>query len=93
MRQTTVRFLKKMPCSEVVEAEKLLSQLFPGFVSEDVERRTKLQVEKLNLKNENATCISGVEFNVNFCKNARCKRRAAKKDDTIIIIIIKEDTK
>ncbi|XP_046860819.1 uncharacterized protein LOC124454056 [Xenia sp. Carnegie-2017] len=78
VRKEALRFLKKMRCSEFVEAEKLLNELFPGSLNEDVARRTKLKMKELHLKNKHAMCISGIEFHFSVCEQGRSKRAARR---------------
>ena len=36
MKKEAVRYLKKMPCSKVAEANEILLSLFPGILGDDV---------------------------------------------------------
>ena len=74
VKAETMRFLKKMPCNEVPEAEEMLRNLFPGALDDDVSKRVKSEIENID---ERATCISGVEFHLKNCQYSRAKRGLA----------------
>ena len=61
MKKEAVRFLKKMPCSKVAEAEEMLNSLFPEALGDDVSARTKSEIQNRNLE-KSPSCFSGIEF-------------------------------
>ena len=75
VQKEAVRFLKKMRCGEVGEAEEMLHSLFPGALSDDVSAKAKTEVQNRNINND-ATCITGIEFHLKTCQYGRAKRGA-----------------
>ena len=76
VQKEAVRYLKKMRCGEVAEAEEMLHSLFPGALSDDVSAKAKTEVQNRNINN-NATCITGIEFHLKTCQYGRAKRGAS----------------
>ena len=75
MKKEAVRFLKKMPCSKVAEAEEMLNSLFPEALGDDVSARTKSEIQNRNLV-KSPSCFSGIEFHLKSCENRRARRGA-----------------
>jgi hypothetical protein len=76
VKKEAVRFLKKMPCSKVAEAEEMLNSLFPEALGDDVSARTKSEIQNRNLE-KSPSCFSGIEFHLKSCENRRARRGAA----------------
>ena len=98
VRAEAMRFVKKMPCNEVPEAEEMLNNLFPGALDDDVSQRVKSEIENID---ERATCISGVEFHLKNCQYGRTKRGLAGSKGSnncknckgvCVVVIVKERT-
>ena len=89
VQKEAVRYLKKMRCGEVGEAEEMLHSLFPGALSDDVSAKVKTEVQNRNINND-ATCISGIEFHLKNSQYRRAKRAVAspKVIKSCVIIII-----
>ena len=69
-----MRYLKKIRCGEVSEAEEMLHSLFPEALGDDVTARAKTEVNNRHI-NKDAPCIAGIEFHFG-CQYGRAKRRA-----------------
>ena len=70
-----MRFLKKMPCCKVAEAEEMLNSLFPEALGDDVSARTKSEIQYRNLE-KSPSCFSDIEFHLKSCENRRARRGA-----------------
>ncbi len=78
VKKEAVRYLKKMPCSKIAEANEVLHSLFPGILGDDVYARAKSEVQNQKF-GKNATCISGIEFHLKTCEYGRVRRGAPGK--------------